>query len=188
MTYWFPHFGPFIYTTKITSSEVKRLKNLISKKSEPARDALAGLIHDEFWICHKKYHEIMKPYLIEFMTGYIAYYKTPINALETKVAWVNYMKAGESNPKHVHLNCSFSSAVYLQIPEGLKEENKNYEGRSGGPGAIEFNYGEEREHNIANFIKLPEVGDLFIFPYNVYHQVHPFKSKGERISIAANFD
>ena len=70
---------------------------------------------------------------------------------------------------------------------GLIKENKDYLGSSEGPGAIIFRYGEQRMHNITEHAHLPESGDLFIFPFNLMHYVIPFKSKGERISVAANF-
>jgi len=34
----------------------------------------------------------------------------------------------------------------------------------------------------------PEVGDFFIFPSGLAHFVNSFKSKGERISVAVNFN
>ena len=42
-------------------------------------------------------------------------------------------------------------------------------------------------HNITEHAHLPKPGDLFIFPFNLLHYVIPFKSNGERISVAANF-
>jgi len=97
------------------------------------------------------------------------------------------MVAGESNPPHTHSSCHFSSVLYLDTPPGLIKENKDYLGSSEGPGAIIFRYGEQRMHNITEHAHLPESGDLFIFPFNLMHYVVPFKSKGERISVAANF-
>ena len=34
----------------------------------------------------------------------------------------------------------------------------------------------------------PEVGDLYIFPYDIEHCVYPFKGTGMRRSMSINFD
>ena len=97
------------------------------------------------------------------------------------------MIAGEFNPPHVHENCDFSSVLFIQIPEKLKEENKKFVGQGGGPGSISFNYGESQPHSTSHRYFIPEEGDLFIFPATLTHFVAPFLSKGERISMSANF-
>jgi hypothetical protein len=48
-------------------------------------------------------------------------------------------------------------------------------------------YGEDRKYNLSEWSLLPEERDLYIFPFNLKHSVASFKSKGERISVAANF-
>ena len=97
------------------------------------------------------------------------------------------MKSGESNPPHIHTNCQLSTVLYLQIPSGLKKENKEYKGKSAGPGSVVFTYGESRDYVVDEKSFLPVKGDFFVFPYNLKHYVSPFKSKGERISVSANF-
>ena len=37
------------------------------------------------------------------------------------------------------------------------------------------------------FIKTPKVRDIYFFPAALSHQVYPFKSKAERISVSVNF-
>ena len=101
-------------------------------------------------------------------------------------AWVNFMKAGEFNPPHIHDDCDFSSVLFVKVPEKLKEENKKFPGAGKGPGSISFMYGEERPHSMTYKGFFPEEGDLYIFPADLEHWVYPFISKGERISISAN--
>lgn len=48
-------------------------------------------------------------------------------------------------------------------------------------------YGEDRENSITEVPIKPEEGDMYIFPANLKHVVRPFKSKGTRISLSANF-
>ena len=74
------------------------------------------------------------------------------------------------------------------IIELLKEEHQKFTGTGGGPGTLSFTYGEFQPHTISNRVFFPEEGDLFIFPATLTHFVAPFLSKGERISLSANFN
>ena len=115
-----------------------------------------------------------------------------LESIETIGSWVNFMKAGEFNPPHMHLNCDFTCVIYLDIPKELIHENKEYIGTlagKGGPGAISFRtniYNEK--YNTCRIDHFPERGDFFIFPGSLEHFVYPFKSNCERISVSANFN
>tara|TARA_R100000988_G_scaffold103727_1_gene84478 strand:- start:4481 stop:5086 length:606 start_codon:yes stop_codon:yes gene_type:complete len=186
--YYHPFFGPFLMQTKITNEEVAAIKKLcVKSKKLDFRKKLAGVIEHEYTINRKEYQKIIKEYLDCYKHGYQKFHNNTLGPLTCNSAWVNYMVAGESNPPHTHSSCHFSSVLYLDTPPGLIKENKDYLGSSEGPGAIIFRYGEQRMHNITEHAHLPESGDLFIFPFNLMHYVVPFKSKGERISVAANF-
>ena len=102
-------------------------------------------------------------------------------------AWVNFMVAGEFNPPHTHMSCDFSSVLFVKVPEGLKEEHKKFTGTGGGPGALSFMQGGAQNFSISHINLLPEEGDFYMFPATLTHFVSPFTSKGERISISANF-
>ena len=99
------------------------------------------------------------------------------------------MKAGESNPPHIHTNCNLSSVCFLKIPNELKKENSKYKGTvtNGGPGSICFMNGTFSPMAIDEVRWFPQEGDFFIFPYNVKHYVSPFISKCVRVSVAANY-
>ena len=180
-------FGPLLFKTQVTEQDIKKVKNLCSKKNKDARDSLAGIIDNEYEINQKEYAKILSPYLQPFKTAFDSWYQTDISKIQCNSAWVNYMKSGESNPPHIHTNCQLSTVLYLQIPSGLKKENKEYRGKSAGPGSIVFTYGESRDYVVDEKSFLPVKGDFFVFPYNLKHYVSPFKSKGERISVSANF-
>ena len=174
--------------TKITNEEVAAVKKLcVKSKKRDFRKKLAGVIDDEYSIDRKKFEKIIKEYLDCYKHGYQKFHNNTLGPLTCSSAWVNYMVAGESNPPHTHSSCHFSSVLYLDNPPNLLKENKDYLGSSSGPGAIIFKYGEQRLHNITEHAHLPKPGDLFIFPFNLLHYVIPFKSNGERISVAANF-
>ena len=180
-------FGPLLCKTTLNNEDVNKVKKLCSKKNKDARDSLAGIIDNEYIIDEKKYAQILSPYFQPFKTAFDSWYNTNLSKLQCNSAWVNYMKSGESTPPHVHINCQLSTVLYLQIPSGLKKENKKYKGRSAGPGSVVFTYGDSRDYTVDEKSFLPVKGDFFVFPYNLKHYVSPFKSKGERISVSANF-
>jgi uncharacterized protein (TIGR02466 family) len=187
--YFFPYFGPLITKISITKEQIKDIKKLCNKKISYHKN-LAGHIKDEYIIDFKKYNTIIQPQLKTFKEVYKNFYATELESIKTKSAWVNYMRPGDFNPPHTHTNCRFSSVAFLQFPKEILKENKQHQGTSKGPGALQFMYGESQlQDNINSYTIIPEEGDMFIFPSFVTHFVYPFKSKNvERISIAANFD
>ena len=103
------------------------------------------------------------------------------------MAWINFQKKGEYNPPHNH-PCDLSFVTFLQVPKEIGEEYKAIpEIEHGkGPGILYFNYGEQLPFSVKSFGKLPERGDLFLFPGWLMHHVHDFKSDVERISVSGN--
>ena len=99
--------------------------------------------------------------------------------------WINYQKQYEFNPPHDH-DGKLSFVTYLQIPDELKEEHKNYTGKSCGPGGIQFVYGDGPRECITYQSFFPEEGDMYIFPAWLKHWVAPFKSDCTRISVSGN--
>ena len=97
------------------------------------------------------------------------------------------MKAGEANPPHIHHNCHLSSVLVLDVPDKVKEEQKAWKGTGDGPAALNFFVGNPQNFHVNTFGFKPEVGDFFIFPWNLTHSVSSFNSKATRITIAANF-
>ena len=188
--YFFPYWGPFLFRSKIDLDQVNQLNKIcVKKQKQICTTKLAGHIKEEYDIDCVKYQEIIAPQLQAFQEGYQNFYNRSCGNLNTVGAWVNYMKAGEYNPPHVHGGCDFSSVIYTQVPEKIKEEMLKYKGTSHGPGTIEFFYGESIKHTNSWYSHLPEKGDIFIFPSTLRHFVSPFKSKKvTRISIAANFE
>jgi hypothetical protein len=99
--------------------------------------------------------------------------------------WINYQKENEFNPPHDH-DGKLSFVIYLKIPEELKKENKDYNGKSCGPGGIQFLYGEGPREAVTYMSYFPEELDMFIFPAWLKHWVSPFRSKCTRISVSGN--
>jgi uncharacterized protein (TIGR02466 family) len=187
-SYSFFYWGPLLFKIKLRPDDLKACAKLCSKKSSEVNDTLAGVIKHQHYVSSQKFYDIIDPYLVSFRHSYRQWYGKPLTStIKVVMAWVNFMKAGEFNPPHIHDDCDFSSVLFVKIPEKLKEEHKKFEGVSGGPGAISFSYGEFQSYSLHTKAFFPEEGDLFIFPATLTHFVAPFVSPGERISISANF-
>ena len=68
----------------------------------------------------------------------------------------------------------------------LKQEHKDYKGKSSGPGGISFLYGEGNRQAITYQAVFPEEKDFYIFPAWLKHWVAPFRSDVERVSVSGN--
>ena len=188
ISYNFYYWGPLLFRTKLPNEDIHKIKKLCKKNSEKSHVRhLAGNIKDEYLIDENKIDNILKPYIKYFKEAYANWYGGQIGEIYAKEAWVNYMNEGDSNPVHVHNGCNFSSVLYVDVPEKLQQEIEEYKGTSAGPGAITFLHGEDGHYVNTWYDFKPEVGDLYIFPYNLRHFVHPYKSKCERVSVAINF-
>ena len=194
--YSFPYWGPFIFRTKVSRPDLIWMSRFIDKKHQKkrAKDKLMiGATGKEFnvsWEWLNSSVDLMKdlqPYLNLYREAHFNYYNRKIDNIDCISSWINFMKAGEVSPQHTHNDCTLSCVLYLKVPKQLKKENADHNGKSAGPGCISFHYSEPREHSITQYSLFPEERDLLIFPSNVRHEVLPFKSKGQRISIAANF-
>ena len=97
------------------------------------------------------------------------------------------MKAGDFNPMHTH-GGDYSFVIFLQVPDKLKQEMKDFEGTSAKPGMLMFEYTQQAKPRWATTgtAITPETGDLYMFPALLQHWVAPFKSKVERISVSGN--
>jgi hypothetical protein len=112
-------------------------------------------------------------------------------ALKLSSMWINEMKAGEYNPVHHHFSArsivGLSSVMFLKIPKNYGKEISG----TGYPtnGRLEFIGNTNGQFVFPNFTPKVEVGDFFIFPYDLQHVVYPFrKSKEFRRTLSANVD
>ena len=118
------------------------------------------------------------------------YYKHTIDkepAEGRKVAfrtWVVSQYAGDFNPMHIH-DANLSGVAFLKIPAGFEEEYKK-EDHHPTVGCLEFLGSIPNHFARHSYIVKPEVGDFYLFPSWLTHQVYPFRSEGERRSLAFN--
>ena len=204
------NFGPYIVRSTISDElydillkgayKIKKNKN--KRKDNDYRKSLAGNLSEEY-----HYGNIFTPEedrIVEDELRWMAstYTKLSLKAIGTdysrepkdiillRPVWVNFMKQGEWNPAHNHTG-DISCVAYLKVPNEINEENKSSESssKSNTPsaGKIEFLYGDNIGYMSTGSIRSPKEKEIYFFPAKLLHQVYPFKSKAERISISANF-
>jgi hypothetical protein len=185
ISYTFKYWGPFLFCTNVSEDTIKSVKKILNKKIFH-NEHLAGHIEEEFRIDEKSFSLIMKDYFNAFFEESKIFYGREICKQYTcESAWVNYMKPGEFNPPHTH-DGDFSCVLYIDIPKKLIEENKKFKGRSAGPGAIRFDYGEEGKFITSTYSLFPKQNDFYMFPATLKHCVFPYTSNCTRVSVSAN--
>tara|TARA_B100000035_G_scaffold255499_1_gene225170 strand:- start:1191 stop:1796 length:606 start_codon:yes stop_codon:yes gene_type:complete len=187
--YWGPCLAKFILDDEFCKGLIKKGRLL----KQDARQDLAGhldkelkfTLEDRDWFL-KKFSTYLNDYMI-FLNEYHNK-KFNVNCKLTDL-WINYMKSGEFNPPHIHSQ-QLSFVIYLQVPEELKQEHKNYKGTdSAGPGGIKFiNDFNNDILNIAEVPIFPKENECYIFPASLNHMVFPYKSNCERVSVSGNIE
>jgi hypothetical protein len=187
--YWGPCLTKFILDDDLCKGLLDRGKVL----KEDARHNLAGHIDKEFfyektdrdWFL-SKFSPVINDHMV-FLNKYHGK-DLKVNCKLTDL-WINFMKNGEFNPPHIHSG-ELSFVIYLQVPEKLKLEKKNYKGTDiAGPGGIRFiNALNNDRLNITENPIFPQEKECYIFPASLNHMVFPFKSDCERISVSGNFE
>ena len=187
-------WGPLLFKAKIDKKITDKLLKAGRKATVTAVPDLAGIIEKELYFPENTI-KWFEPTIFKITKGYIKHFTetwttqraagVDIKSIKLDKLWINFMRENEYNPRHTHNNCHLSFVLILKMPK-LQKERKKYIGNSSGPGAIEFYYGEPNwfVNNGQSFV--PEVGDLYMFPWNLTHVVVPYKTKGERISVSGN--
>ena len=180
------HWGPLLFKTKVSLQDVKKLKKICYAATENWSENLAGIIKDQRLIDKKKYIDIVGPYFRAYQDAYKTWYGPVIKGVDVTAAWVNFMKKGDGNPPHIHHDCHLASVIFVDIPKPIIKEQKNWKGTGIGPAALNFCTGNPQNFHTNSFDFTPEVGDFFVFPWNLTHSVAPFRSDVTRITLPAN--
>ena len=185
-------WGPCVVQLKITEDFRKKLlfeAEQSKQESLKFTNKLAGVIKEEYAYRNK---EMFLPEISQALGIYDqAYQKFKNKPYEHKPEygltdlWVNFMKKNEFNPPHDHAD-QLSFVIFLDVPEEIQKEQKEYEGQSSGPGSLLFLYGEGNRQAITYQGVQPKNGDMFIFPAWLKHYVAPFYSDVTRISVSGN--
>ena len=140
----------------------------------------------------KKHREIpidVLQWFLEKFNHYLKFNKIIEYEIKLNSVWVNEMKEHEYNPVHVHQGSLFtglSSVMILKLPQSFGVEySADYAPQNGRLQILGCASGQ-----FANVDYQPnvEIGDFFIFPYDMRHCVYPFNGPETRRTLAANCD
>lgn len=191
-------FGPLLCQTKVDNHIIDKLLIEGNKKLKDHSENLAGHLQSQF----EYDKETMRWFYDETLPIFKTFYENTakfhgqerhLNGFNYSSLWINFMKAGDFNPPHIH-GGEYSFVVFLDVPEKLSEEEKKFKGTTFRPATVNFQYGEfheKRNQNSLPFVVdahsfLPQKGDMFLFPALLQHWVAPFKSDVTRISVSGN--
>jgi len=186
-------FGPSILKVKLPQEYVNQINNKadvilndekLSKKQDWSHN-LAGNVKKEIAINHneiKGFPEFMVTMSDQYLTKVLPEYIT--DAKVSFRVWVVSQYAGDFNPVHIH-DANLSGVCFLKIPSGFEEEYKK-EDHHPTVGCLELLGSIPNHFARHSYIVRPEVGDFYLFPSWLAHQVYPFRCKGERRSMAFN--
>ena len=187
------------------------IDNVIIPLNESFADGLVGQLNqnkrsaqltipldDDFGKKFKSDLEEIANLLVQSEKGFNRNSKT-----EAFSCWSNHAYSGDYNPFHSHgvgTLAGLSSFLYLKVPKCISDKNpkdsaavlNNASGASDGWTQLIWGTNTRKElfelrEQEQEFVK-PEVGLMLIFPHWLNHQVMPFFGKGERRSLATNFN
>ena len=187
-------FGPTILKVKMPQEFINKLnvqadEILNDEKLSKEKDYsphLAGNVKKEITMDYNKI-EGFSQFLGTVAYAYVKCVLPKGLSGETKVSfnvWVVSQYAGDFNPMHIH-SSNLSGVAFLKMPPKFEEEYKR-EDHHPTVGCLEFIGSMANHFTRHNYIMKPEVGDFYIFPSWLTHQVYPFRSEGERRSMSFN--
>ena len=130
---------------------------------------------------------------LEWMNAYMHYNPKSMATWNDTISvdiyefWVNEQLAGDYNPLHNHCQpfAALSSIIYLKVPEQITSPSSNSD-----DGRIKFLWSDRGSPHMLEFPGIlsltPEVGDYYVFPAWLNHEVCPFRGEGERRSLSWN--
>ena len=192
---FFKPFGPTISKTTLSKNIIKNINgycdDVITSKSKSKKldhsKKLIGNVEQQFLITKSVFKKNIEKQILASIKEY--YLKVPgvkVKKITIDSAWVVCQYAGDFNPPHIHRG-NISGVGYLKIPNSIKNGNEK-----GLAGQISFMDGRvSMPRNSPPLVShrqtfKPKVGDLFIFPSFLMHDVHPFRGDGERRSFSFN--
>jgi hypothetical protein len=188
-------FGPMIYQTFLSDSEIARLLsegNALTLENDDYAFKLAGNMKKgrSFHYSENFRNEFSSAIMdkvnkfVGSVSGVFNFKLPEPENLGLFDMWINYQKPHDFNPFHTHSDF-LSFVIYCDVPQSIFEDQAD----SNLPvaGQISFNYGEAMTPlSNQSFIVKPENNLMFIFPAKLHHVVYPFYSEGTRISVAGN--
>ena len=186
------NFGPYVMRTKCEQRIIDDLLEAGSKLKDSYQRNLASIGIDTFKFekhTEEKFYKDIMPYMHAYRKGHCEYHGIQDRTVELSAIdlWINYMKSGDFNPIHTH-GGDYSFVLFLDVPEELSKEQRDFEGTAAKPGSLIFEYTQPARPSWATTgtVVLPQPGDFYMFPALMRHWVAPFKSKITRISVSGN--
>ena len=191
----FTPFGPRIMKSSVPQNIVdevnKKADDILNddKRSEQLDYSanLAGNVKKEVALSLgeiKSLELIINKLVTEYILKTVGNQFNPENTNMTYTSWVVSQYAGDFNPVHIH-DSQLSGVFFLKIPPGYEEEFRR-EDHYPSVGCLEFLGSVPNTFSKHSYMAKPQIGDLYIFPSWLSHQVYPFRSEGERRSMAFN--
>jgi len=188
-------FGPRILKSAIPQNivdEVNKKADVIlddEKKSEELDYSgnLAGNVKKEIALSLgeiKSLELVVNKLVTEYIVKTVGSQFNPETTNMTYTSWVVSQYAGDFNPVHIH-DSQLSGVIFLKVPPGYEEEYRR-EDHYPSVGCLEFLGSVPNTFSKHSYMAKPQIGDLYLFPSWLSHQVYPFRSEGERRSMAFN--
>ena len=157
-----------------------------SKNLKPHNDQLAGKIADEKLVIDIITPEMKKVFVQCFQEyiNFIHFTQKDVWELNpTNAVWINEMKSGEYNPVHYHTSSDsevgLSSVLMLKRPDWYGVEASREEQPANG--WLEFSGGDQAPLSQSQIRVNAQVGEFYVFPYSLLHNVYPFNSTGDEV-------
>ena len=168
INYRFYYFGPHVFHVKLDKEFCNKM---LSFKGTNCKTSLAGHFEEEYYIIDegRKYfmkHLNDKNVIEAYKQSFQHFYdEAPPDNLNLINMWINYMKAGDFNPSHIHSD-DLSFVFFVKTDEQILEENKQHKGTD--DCWTEFSIFSLREPIVVHRYKIVCVrrGDLIIFLLN----------------------
>ena len=184
-------FGPYLAKMEIDLEFCKRLLEVGKTLTKKYNTELAGNIDEEYLYDLKK-HPWIEPEIKVCVNTWISGWRkfSGISDFDPQIRldplWINFQKAGEYNPIHLHPGCNLSFVLFLEIPEEMLKEKSKISGIP--PGYLGFMYGENivLHGSVTHRVIQPKVGTLVMFPSILRHYVSHFTSNVIRTSVSGN--
>ena len=198
--------GPIVAELKMPDEIVKNLNKFADQTLDDTdalskldlSNSLAGRVRHEFKIDQQTlsenfewFGEAVKGYMTYFYQkrpdafGYNEWFINPTNS------WINCSFPGDYNPTHHHQGeCSIVGVGYLKVPDWEEEHALESDSGDGSisAGCLELFHGQAELLVSHQMRFVPKVGNFYLWPAGTLHAVWPYRTPGERRSVAINFN
>ena len=186
---------PAVVQHAINSIYETKINNL-----PPANIQLIGKINKEHSLFYggndetkMKRHREIPVDVLQWFNGmfehYLKWNKIKEYDIRLNSIWVNEMKEHEYNPVHIHQGSIFtglSSVMILKLPKSFGVEYSAADQPQNG--RLQILGSASGQFSKIDYQPDLEVGDFYVFPYDLRHPVYPFNGPETRRTLAANCD